>query len=1351
MLGTCRWWTVCLTGIGLLVGSRTEWVLAADETPSKTSSNPSQPTTQPVFDDTAIEFFEKEVRPILTARCLECHGGGKGDPKGGLSLTTRGGVIKGGDTGPAVVPGKTKESLLVSAIEYGALYQMPPKSKLPAKEIATLTKWVELGVPWPKESKSTAAVKPFDLAARKSEHWCWQPIANPPVPTVKDHAWPIASTDRFILAALEAKGLKPASVAEKHALLRRVHFDLIGLPPSPEEVAAFLADSSPQAFERVVDRLLDSVHFGERWARHWLDLVRYAETRGHEFEPIIPNAWQFRDYVVRALNADVPYDRFLTEHIAGDLMEPRWRQEGPGAGQVAGPAPAVAVGSGLNEGKLRPRVNESVLGTGFWFLGEEVHSPVDIRKDETDRMDNRLDVMTKTFLGLTVGCARCHDHKFDAISQRDYYALTGFLISGSYRQTRVQTAENDRQIAAKLDELRTSARREVSKILTEHSKATLAKLDQYLLTARQAVIDGVTLEAIGATPNGKNDKDVVFADFEGDSYGGWKTEGTAFGDRPPTKADNVYNAPLEGFQGERLVNSHRNAVEGANTAAARDAQTGRLISPNFTINHNVIRFLIGGGAHAGRTCVNLEVDGKTVRTATGQNSGALRAEQWQVGDLRGKQARIEIVDSERGGWGHILVDQIVFSNDAASTDAAIAPKQLAESSRQKVNALATEKKLDAATLSRWCVELAIAKSDSKHLLHSFVTQDGSSPANAPKTTEPAVESRPPGLVVDFSAPQPGDLIQNGVSFGPRPTRQGDLQFQTANGKTDLQVTTVGGWERDLFWKDLKLAGGTEDDHGGLGSWHRHGRMVRTPEFTLTGDRLSYLVRGSVRAYASVNSHLVVAGPLHGSVQREFKHADNQWHWVAHGLELYRGHRLHVEFTPGDDGECCVAMVVQSDAAPKLPDLTLDLPGLPATDSTAKRASLWRGHFETAIAALQRQHAQPATATASRPEAVLTNWILEHRNLFATPDGLALLEKRLTELRDEETRLATQVQWESQLAPAMLDGNGVDELLLIRGNSSTPRDAVQRRFLEALGGGETPQTESGSGRMALARQMIQSPLAARVAVNRVWHHLFGRGIVPSVDNLGVLGQAPTHPELLDHLATQFVKDAWSTKRLIKSLLLSRTYQMSSHPTEPADTADPNNLLWHRMPIKRLEGEVIRDSLLAVSGRLDRTTFGPSVPIHLTPFMEGRGRPAGGPLDGNGRRSIYIAVRRNFLSPMMLAFDTPSPFSTVGRRTNSNVPAQALILMNDPLVIDLAKRWADRLLADPSQSAEQRIDALYLTAFARKPTDAEQSEALGFLDSQSARFGIPEPQRRTSPQAWADLCHVLFNLKEFVFVE
>lgn len=378
---------------------------------------------------------------------------------------------------------------------------------------------------------------------------------------------------------------------------------------------------------------------------------------------------------------------------------------------------------------------------------------------------------------------------------------------------------------------------------------------------------------------------------------------------------------------------------------------------------------------------------------------------------------------------------------------------------------------------------------------------------------------------------------------------------------------------------------------------------------------------------------------------------------------------------------------------------------------------------------------------------LADWFVTHLPLFSVKE----FEVPESGLMMAESELAKSVQWESTLAPAMLEGNGVDEFLLIRGNSNTPKEPVSRRFLEACGQTDPervlPHSATagvGSGRKELAQSMLRSPLVSRVAVNRIWHHLFGRGIVPTVDNLGVLGLPPSHPELLDHLAIQFVNDGWSTKKMIRSLILSRTYQMSSHPTE-ADRADPDNEHWHRMPIKRLEGEVIRDSLLAVSGRLDRTPFGPSVPIHLTEFMQGRGRPGSGPLDGNGRRSIYISVRRNFLSPMMLAFDTPSPFSTVGRRTISNVPAQALILMNDPLVLEQARRWAERLLSEPCPTPQHRLSRLYLMAFARQPSSAESSEAMAFLGTQ----GVDQTENQLA--AWGHLCHVMLNVKEFVFVE
>jgi hypothetical protein len=287
---------------------------------------------------------------------------------------------------------------------------------------------------------------------------------------------------------------------------------------------------------------------------------------------------------------------------------------------------------------------------------------------------------------------------------------------------------------------------------------------------------------------------------------------------------------------------------------------------------------------------------------------------------------------------------------------------------------------------------------------------------------------------------------------------------------------------------------------------------------------------------------------------------------------------------------------------------------------------------------------------------------------------------------------------------------------------------------------------------LAERIVdeKSPLAARVIVNRVWQHLFGRGIVRTVDNFGIMGETPTHPELLDHLAQEFMNDGWSVKRLIRRLVLSSTYRMSSEArnAELGTRNDPKNDLFQRANIKRLDAEVIRDALLAVSGQLDEKMFGPSVEAYLTSFMEGRGRPGkSGPLDGEGRRSIYLKVRRNFLNPMFQAFDYPTPFTTIGRRTSSNVPAQALSLLNGELVNQQAALWASRLLGDVSGDADARIDRLYREAFARPPTGDERSAAAEFLVQQQSSYGS---NNADDPRAWTDLCHVLFNVKEFIYI-
>jgi hypothetical protein len=364
--------------------------------------------------------------------------------------------------------------------------------------------------------------------------------------------------------------------------------------------------------------------------------------------------------------------------------------------------------------------------------------------------------------------------------------------------------------------------------------------------------------------------------------------------------------------------------------------------------------------------------------------------------------------------------------------------------------------------------------------------------------------------------------------------------------------------------------------------------------------------------------------------------------------------------------------------------------------------------------------------------------------------LQALAERLAQLEDSLPK--------PRRAIAMADGTAEDAHVHIRGNHNKPGSLVPRRFLQVLQR-ETPHAEvEGSGRLELARQITdpKNPLTARVLVNRLWLHHFGRGLVATPDDFGKMGTLPSHPELLDWLASEFVTSGWSIKHIHRLMVLSNTYRMTSRLAPPEELAgsaldpeviDADNFLLHRMPVRRLETEAIRDAVLAVSGRLDRRMEGQSVPPYLTPFMEGRGRPAqSGPLDGNGRRSLYINVRRNFLTPMFLAFDYPTPLSTMGRRSVSNVPAQGLTMMNNPFILEEARVTANQILREEHPNPENRITRLYELAYTRPPTDAELAAAIDFLKSQGQDYSGAD-----DPRTWADLCHVLFNVKEFLFIE
>ena len=987
-----------------------------------------------------LAFFEQRIRPLLAEHCYECHSTRAKKLQAGLRLDSRAGLLAGGDSGPSIAVGDVDGSLLIDAVRYES-YEMPPNGKLPEADIQALETWVRMGAPWPDEPEPTGEPthETFDLAQRRDEHWAWQPVQSPSVPDVQDEQWPRSAIDRFILHGLENAGLSPAVDADRHALVRRACFDLTGLPPTPEQVQRFADDGNPEPFQRLIDELLQSPRFGERWGRHWLDLVRYAESRGHEFDFDITNAFEYRDYVIRAMNADVPYDQLVREHIAGDLIE----------------SPRLHPTDGFNE---------SVLGTGFWFLGEWVHSPVDTRKEESDRFDNMIDVMSKAFQGLTVSCARCHDHKFDAISTADYYALSGFLQSSDYHLIRYETLEHNRKIAKEIADVDQTYRSRVAEFLPS------------------------TDVQVGFAPQKLHDETAAF--------------------------------------------------------------------------------------------------------------------------------------------------------------------------RQKV-------------------------------------------------------------VVDYGQVQHGEFMQNGYLFGDRPRRAGEPYLAGDGGASTIRFSPRSAAASDPAWKNLRSiepdyqpVEKTSQSRSQLLSIPRAGRTLRTPTFELTQPIVHCRVRGKGHVFACVDSHRLIVAPLHLETIQEIN-PDNAWKTLH--LPLHVGHRLHLEFTPALGESLEVSLVLQG-----------------ATDEDLRAVEARESQVEQ----------QTAQFTVG-----LEQYLAANETVKRAFDDIA---------REWSTRrheLQQQIEQVSKLAFAMLDGTAEDDHVLVRGSSANPGERVPRKFLTAIAGDKPPSIATGSGRLQLAAAINdpRNPLTRRVIVNRVWHHLMGRGIVATTDDFGLMGEKPTHPELLDYLATEFSNDGQSIKRLIRTIMLSRTYQMSSQSSADAVLADPNNRLWHHRPPKRLEGEVIRDALLAVSGQLDRQMFGPSIPVHLTDFMTGRGRPTeSGPLNGNNRRSIYLAIRRNFLSPFMMAFDAPTPFSSMGRRTVSNVPAQALILMNDPLVAELTDKWAERALSDSpatdSFQPDERVQAMYLTAFGRSPTESEQAAASQFLANQAKQRNV-EP---TDRQLWADFAHALVNAKEFIFL-
>ena len=1110
---TSSWITATLVPLLLFIARSTPVVVAEDTKP----------------DPEAVELFENQVRPVLAKNCFSCHG--PSQQLSSLRLDSRERMLKGGNRGPAIVAGRAADSLMVGAIRHQGLEMPMGGGKLGDEEIAAIEKWIDLGAPWPEEIAS-ARLGPGDPGFYEKitrEHWAFQPVREPNLPPIKDMSWSDHPVDRFILAALEKAGLKPSPPTDRRTLARRLSFVLTGLPPTPLEVDLFVRDRSRGAYPRLVDRLLASPHFGEHWARHWMDVMRFAETLGNDWNYELQGAWMYRDYLIRAFNQDLSYDQFIREHFAGDLLEnPRLNRE---------------------EG-----INESEIGTAFLRLGEQGHDDcVRFREIRTDVVDNQIDTLGKAFQGLTIACARCHDHKLDPIPTSDYYSLYGVLTSSRLVTRTTDLPEIHTTLKQRLREMKPQIRAELAREWIHETET----IPRYLLAAHRAWK--------GLPPEVKD-----LTELSLDRIQSW----LSLLEKPKPEMEDLLYPWIQLAQSRADIS----AAEWQKLAARYVEESRSRAAFNRENFQSFGDFSMGGFG-------NWHPDGNALR------DGASPSGEFAVAN-RGPEAVSGVFPA--GTYTHPLSERL---NGALRSPLVPKDKKFVSLRILGGNLGARRTVLDNCMLNE-----------------------------------------------DYEV-----LDQDSLSWLKIPNRddQKDLPFY-------IELVTKSNNPRIP---------------------DRPGRLKASPE--QLASPFSYF--GITRA-------------------------------VLH----------EIDETPKDD---------------------LTHMNRLFTGESTNLTLLARHYSDLARRALGAW----AQGKACNDDARWIGWLLYNGLVTNSKDLSPQLRALIDQYRALESRIKPPRVFHGM---ADLDA-GYDFPVLPGGDAHHPGKTVPRGFLQLISRSQEGFQAFGSGRRELAKLLANpdNPLTARVMVNRIWQQLFGQGIVTTADNFGTYGEPPSHPELLDSLAERFVQESWSVKKLIRFLVLSRTFQQSSQDTPEVSRVDPLNRLLSRYPVRRLEGESIRDAILAVSGRLDRTLYGPSI----QPYREQPNpyrRLFQGPLDGNGRRSIYLKVTRHQGLRFLEIFDFPNPTVTRGTRDVTNVPTQALALMNDPFVLDQAGVWADRLLAQ-TVSMEARIESLFRTALGRLPDAAESEKFHGLTQELAKLHEVEDDQVLASREVWKDMAHLVFNLKEFIY--
>jgi hypothetical protein len=1062
------------------------------------------------------EFFEKEVRPLLVERCIKCHGGEK--TRGGLKLTSRDAVLQGGDSGPAAVPGKPNDSRLVQLLHRDDTTRMPKNGALLEHDIAVMTRWVEMGLPYPSSAAANAGA--FHISDDQRRFWSFQPVKVAPTPDVNDKAWAHCDLDRYILAALEVKGLRPAAPADKRTLLRRATFDLTGLPPTAQEMDAFLKDASPDAFAKVVDRLLASPAYGERWGRHWLDLARYTDSFDARLSPgnemDCNDAWRYRDWVIDAFNRDLPYDQFVRDQIAGDLI--------PG-----------------KDGAFN---RSGIIATTFLAIGNWGGGDADKDKLLTDIADDQVDVTSRTFLGLTVACARCHDHKFDPISQADYYGLAGIFFS-----THILPNVGPKTNGPPMLRIPLAPPAEVAKQAERQQR--IADLEKQLKTARDQAYQDFAKAQLSETAK------YLVAVWE-------------YRNRP---ADSPA-LPLGDFAARKGLHA-------------------------FVLRQWID--YLGGG------------DYKLLAKAVRDVGGKAGVNGWR-GEPDCPNAVANSTDME--------VAIMTFKLPPKSISVHPGPKNgVAVSWRSPV---------------KGTVRISGGVSDADPVCGDGIAW--------------AIDVRKAGGRSELAS---GDFPNGGAQKfdqGKGAAALTAVEVDAGEG-VDLLVLPKADYSCDTTTVDLTIA--LAD---GSKTWNLAGDVV--PDLHQDGKG---------------NPHT--------------DHYGNPGVWSF--LDMADSRRGQASADP--------ALAAWAKAS----------------------AGEDRAAVEIAAAAVQKGF----TLTDARSPFWIRNADDEKVLPAETRDALARTAAELDALKQAQASATDFANGAQEGGVPGCPHAGVHDVRIHqRGRYDRLGDLVPRRFPEILAGTDQKPITSGSGRLELAEWLTRpdNPLTARVMVNRIWQHHFGEGIVATPSNFGKLGARPSHPELLDYLADEFVKSSWSIKAMHRLMMLSATYQQSCENEK--SNLDPENRLLNRINRRRLEAEAVRDSLLTVAGRLDRTAGGPAARDFNVP-----------------RRTVYLLTIRSDRSGFAPLFDAADSTALVDKRTVSTVAPQALYLMNNPFILEQTKALAKRI-TDGDKDDRARIERAYRLLYGRPPIDDEVKIGLDFL----GRGG------RTA-KAWEEYCQVLLCANEYIYVD